>query len=310
MKQDLNGLIIKILFTGKDINFFSLNHVIEALSEVGYSLMRKVFCILTLAGWALAAGWTGESHAGVVIKVRALNPLAAEETAKVHYPLPAEIKETDILGQKVTFSLERPEEEEPRKTQLNFSVDEKTGGLYVDDKVVLSPKEVMTLEIDVRDVWVIAPEEIDGLRQEAIVLLEEWERREEAALAEEAEEPEEKMEQSGEEAQQAQTEDEKARLSDEQAVALALKEEILNQLDEIVRRQEDCVIIKAGVERHISGYKENIAALRQVRQDIEMLANLLQLGGQEGQKDPSSEEGEGAPESSNAEEGQSAPMME
>jgi hypothetical protein len=254
--------------------------------------MRKIFSVLILTGWFLAAGPVHDSGAGIVIKVRALNPLETEETAKIRYPLPVEIKEADILGQKVTFSLEHAEEEKPRKTQLKFSADEKTGGVYVDDEVLLSAKEVMTLEVDVRDVWVVAPEEIDGLRQEATALLEKWGRRETVldGDGQPAGDPGEAREGAGE-----------PEAEDEKAVALELKDEIFSQLDAVVERQERCAVIKAGVERHISGYKENIEALRQVRQDMEMLARLLGLDGED-KADQPVEAGEDAPEAPDVQE--------
>ena len=63
--------------------------------------------------------------------------------------------------------------------------------------------------------------------------------------------------------------------------ALMMKEEILGGLDKIIERQDANEIIDVGVERHITAFKDSIDELRQVEQDIVLLANLIQFEGQE-----------------------------
>lgn len=246
--------------------------------------MRKIIGVLILAGLA-AAGWpAGAARAEVVIKVRALNPLDTEQTAVIHYPLPVEISPDDILRQKAAYSMERGEGEEPRKTDFRVSLDEETGGYFIDDEVVLLPKEVVTLEVHVRDIWVIDTARIDGLRREAAGLFEEWEART-AALPE--------TEPAGGGTGEEGGAPEESRAQETKEIVLTLRDEILDGLDQIEKRQDANRIVKVGVERHMSAHAENQEALRQVQQDILMLRSLIEVSGEEGDEGES-EESEGA----------------
>jgi len=254
--------------------------------------MRRKIAQLLFIGIVIACWQVGTVCADVVIKVRALNPLDTKETAVINYPLPKEISQENILKKKITYSLDHSEDEEPPKTSFNISFSESEGGYYIDDEVFLLPKEVVTLEVHVEDVWAIEKSQIEELRNEVDGLLEDWEEERQGSEA-------------GEEGKDVETKE----------FALMMKEEILDGLDQIIERQDKNKIINAGVERHIMAYEDNMDELRQVQQDIVLLSNLIQFEIQEdegeGLKDDESlglemEELEGLniPEDSNVVEGE------
>ena len=126
--------------------------------------MRKTIVPLLFAGIIMACWQVSMVSADVVIKVRALNPLDTKETAVINYPLPKEISKENILKQKITYSLDHSQDEEPPKASFKISFDEIEGGYYIDDEVFLLPKEVVTLEVHVEDVWAIEKSQIAELR--------------------------------------------------------------------------------------------------------------------------------------------------
>jgi len=126
-----------------------------------------------------------------------------------------------------------------------------------------TPKEVVTLEVHVEDVWAIENSQIEELRNEVDGLLQAWE---EELLEDEAGEDKDEKEETKE-------------------FALMMKKEILRGLDQIIERQNKNRIIDVGVERHIAAYEDNMDELRQVQQDIVLLANLIQFEIQEGDED-------------------------
>jgi len=229
------------------------------------SLVRKILFVLVVAGLTVCAGFSHDAFAGVTIKVRALNPLETRETAVINYPLPREIKQEHILDQKVTYSMEFiPEEgESPRKKRLYMNFDEDTGVFYIDDEVLLMPKEVVTIQVDVKDVWVIDSDQIDQLRREVKSLADEWQDQNEESPFED-EDPGEGGSGEGD-----------LFIEETRAIVDELKMEILTQLDQILEWQASHTIYKVGVEKHIKTYNENIQVLRQVKQDLSMLANLI-----------------------------------
>ncbi len=219
--------------------------------------MFKNFWVLIAAAAFVFFRPPGAS-ADVVIKVRALNPLDTQEIAVVQYPLPKEISQEHILRQKITYSLDHSEDKEPPKSNFQISFDEESGGHYIDDEIPIAPKEVITLEVHVKDVWMIERTRIEGLKDDVDGLLAAWE---------------EQMEDLSEsvEGQDVETKE----------FALTMKDEILNKLDTIVQRQEKSSIIKAGVERHIEAFENSMEDLRQVQQDMVLLANLIQFNAEE-----------------------------
>jgi hypothetical protein len=249
-------------------------------------------------GLAVALGQVRPAEAGVVIKVRALNPLDTQESVTIHYPLPQELTQEDILQRKITYSLDHSEDEEPPKSEFNVSYSEDEGAYFIDDEVTLLPREVVTLEVHVNDVWVIPVGRVQSLRDEVEKLFVGWAPEAEVLegelvnAAEGAEAPEESGEvpqekggeqpqgEDGEEAEGGDDGDiEETGDNDEtQETALMMKGEILSALDKIVARQEANSILKVGVEQHMTAYNDNIKDMLQVRQDIALLTELMQYG--------------------------------
>jgi len=238
--------------------------------------MQKTVLVVILVGIFGIAWPISKTEADVVIKVRALNPLDTTETAIIHYPLPKEISQEDILKQKITYSLDHSQEEEQPKSQFQVSFDKEEGWYFIDDEVVLLPKEVVTLEVHVKDVWVIEKSQIEALYREVDGLLEEWEKQMENSAGSESEEEGEREEETKE-------------------FALMMKGEILEGLDQIIQQQDQSKIVNVGVERHIAVFEDNMEELRQIQQDVVLLANLMQFDAQEeeGQEPQESELSEG-----------------
>jgi len=136
--------------------------------------MKKYVWILILIGLFITGWLVGNTDANVIIKVRALNPLDSQESAVINYPLPKEITETDILSQKITYSMDHSEDEVPPSASFKISFDETKGEYYIDETVVLRAKEVVTLEVHVKDVWIIKTSHIEQLKQNVIELFKDW----------------------------------------------------------------------------------------------------------------------------------------
>ena len=115
--------------------------------------------------------------------------------------------------------------------------DKKNGYYYVDHEVLLGPRQIVTLEVEVKDVWNIPPEQIETLRTEVDALL--------------------------------------AQGGEMNETAAALKEEIGKALDQIVKSQEQTTVAKVGVEQHINSYGKNREMLQQAQMDKKMIQNLL-----------------------------------
>jgi hypothetical protein len=241
-------------------------------------MLKKIVCATVIYLW-MSAGAHAEpvkkplsNRAGVLIRIRVVNPLNKETSAPIKYPLPKEIKPEDIIGKRIVYSfgreLGKPGSEEAKvepkveeteteskaheteaqkaKTgeldqDFKISFDKKKRYYYVDHELVLGPKEFVLLELRVRDVWVIGEESIESLRQDLNNLL------------------------MGSSADLGET-------------AKALKEEIFNELGEVMRKQAQNTVYLAGVEEHIEVYRKNMDTLRQAELDIEMLKNLIVEG--------------------------------
>lgn len=90
------------------------------------------------------------AHADLTINLIAVNGTEEEKEIDVHYPIPKELEPDDILD----------------TGPLKLEYDVQKGYYYVYGKVNFQPKESKTLKIRVRDVWIIAPEEIDMLKKQ------------------------------------------------------------------------------------------------------------------------------------------------
>lgn len=193
--------------------------------------VRKISCAVLFFFISIHA------YADVVIKVRAINPLDTETTAPIKYPLPKAVKPEDIISKSHDFKIR---------------YDKKNGCYYIDHEIVLAPKEIVTLSVNVKDVWFIPEERIEALRGKVEEIV-----RPHTATAG--------------------MDDTDTRLpaGRQASVWWQLKEEILKQLDQVAASQKNNTVTKIGVEKHIKAYEENMKILSQVEQDIAMLKGLL-----------------------------------
>lgn len=220
--------------------------IIQNMTRIG----RDFFLTLLVYGLWFMVYDPIQAEAQVVIKIRAINPLAEEAVAPIHYPLPAQVKPSDIIAKRMKFNsphlpqdaLKEGEEApvvSPRVEEADFAVkyDKNTKQYYVDHEIKLAPREIVTLEVEVKDVWVIPSEYVEELRAQVEAM---------AAVHEPLDE-----------------------------TAGALKAGIFDALNQIVRSQEDDTVRRVGVETHIKAYEKNQEMLRQVEMDKKMLGNLL-----------------------------------
>jgi hypothetical protein len=186
------------------------------------------------------------ANAEVVLKIRAVNPLDTEAVTPVRAYLPKPAGPEDILsscvvrpasGEKTQYDI--------RNTQYEF--DEEKEQYYVEQELVLAPKEVVVLEVEVKDVWVIEEERIERIADSVERIVESEKRKVKS----------EKL------------------FTERYPLVAELKEEILKNLDRIIRRQAENTVALVGVERHIKTYEENMAALEQVEMDLQMLQGLI-----------------------------------
>ena len=211
----------------------------------------KAIYMCLFVGFALLMSAPRKALANIIIKVRALNPLESEETASIRYPLPPGITPDHILKKNIIYSLPKEEEEEASKTTFNIELSESEGRYYIVDEITMGPREVITLEAHVQDIWSIAQERFSGIKQTVETLIAQY-------LPTPADEEEQ---------------DEQQSLMRE--TAAALQEEIFTQIDEIAARQAKSTVLLAGVERHMEAYYENMEALARVENDVMILENLL-----------------------------------
>ena len=204
-------------------------------------------------------------QAGVVLKVRAVNPLDEVATEVIRYPLPVGVKADDIIDFKIEgyYQAQVKAEEDVKKDMLEkegnqevetettiekdvvldekkdvspaYEVifDEEQKKYFLEVKVTFPPKGVIKIEIDIKDVWVIEQFKISQLRLSVPEVINENETQQ------------------------------------------SLKDMILKQLDEIEERQKEFTIAQVGIEDYIKAYEKNVEILEQVEFDVEMLKSLI-----------------------------------
>lgn len=196
--------------------------------------------VIILFFLALFLGFSAaEAESAVVIKVRAINPLDEEAPVVIHYPLPAGISPADVIGKRLARGRGPAA---PADFQINFDDGEKI--YFLDHQITLAPKEIVVLEVEANDVWVIPQETLDGFKRQVEELLQS---RPPAPEGEPGPDP----------------------------VVLKLKEEIFKQLEQVLKTQKESGITQAGVQGHIDAYQKNRETLQQVGMDITMLRNML-----------------------------------
>jgi len=107
-----------------------------------FCLLFSVFCLLF---------FSFPAHAGITLRLVAVNPADNDQIVPVKVYLPMEIKPEDILY----------------KEDLEVGYDTQQGSYYVHGEYTLKPKEVLEKEIELKDIWVIDETQISLLRQEA-----------------------------------------------------------------------------------------------------------------------------------------------
>ena len=238
--------------------------------------MKQKTIFLMGVGCLLFGLLVPDSYANIIVKVRALNPLESEEVAAIFYPLPSEVSPSDIIEKKITFSLSE-DEEKPRKTTFNVEYVEEKGRYFIIDEVALGPREVVTLEVHVRDIWTSPAERLDSIKQTVEGIIVQYQPAEDPS----GEDPESVEE------------------YDEETIRI-LQDAIFEEIDAIAKRQPKSSVLKVGVEKHMEAYYEDMEALAQVEVDVLTLRSLLEPDEEEG------EEGEGEGGSPEIEEGEAA----
>lgn len=96
--------------------------------------------------------FTGTSWATVILKVLAINPSKEkEQEVPLKTYLPAEAKPENVMN----------------RDELEIGFDTGKSLYYVEKKVVLKPGETFTLEVQIEDIWMIKPEELETMQQRA-----------------------------------------------------------------------------------------------------------------------------------------------
>ena len=244
--------------------------------------MRKTICSILF--FILLLIVAGPVSAGVIIKVRALNPLQTEEFVTINYALPPELTEEDIIKKKINYSMDHSKDEEPPKLEFSVSQNEQDGTLFIDDEIRMLPREVITLEVHVKDVWVIADAQINTLKNEVNKFLK--------LIDEKPVNDDGNDGMSGEDAGDGGDQG----VDEDREIAMLMKEEILDRLDKIAQRQADNSILKVGVEAHITAYNKNLEDLVQVQQDIAILTELVVMDAPQDGDQPPDDGGEGQDE--------------
>jgi len=98
------------------------------------------------------------AQAGMTMRLMAVNPADSDQTVSIKVYLPLEVKPEDVIY----------------KGDLEVVYDTQQGSYYVYGEYPLKPKEVLEKEIELKDVWVIDPNQIALIRQDAKTILEEF----------------------------------------------------------------------------------------------------------------------------------------
>lgn len=167
----------------------------------------------------------------VVLRIQAGNPVEKDQPVVIKASLPAGVRTNHILS---LGGLE-----------LGYNV--KDDVYFVHRELILGPKQIEVFDVELDDIWVIAPEELATLRAHAMGMVE--------------------------------------LLKDNEAhdTALLMQQQIDRQLAEIDTQQEAAAIGRPGVtpQEHITVYERNRDILSKARLDIGRLENLVLGTGQD-----------------------------
>ncbi len=113
-------------------------------------IFYSVFCFLLAVGCLLSS----VAEANIVVRAVLVNPSTQKRVIPFKSILPKEIKPENVVD----------------AGELEVAYDPSAGAYYVFHDYALGPKESMTVEIELEDVWKIPQDELNGLREEAVRL--------------------------------------------------------------------------------------------------------------------------------------------
>lgn len=186
------------------------------------SLLRaSVLVSVWLAAWS-PAGSRAQS-AGVALRVRAINPSEVErQKVTVRATLPAPARPEDVLD----------------AGGLDIAYDVTAQAYYAHKEVELEPKQSVTFDVVLRDIWVVPESEAQELEAHAATLADALRRTEQADTAR------------------------------------ALQDAIAGGLRDVRDRQKAFDVTVAKPVDHIRAYEVNRQVLERVRRDVGLLENL------------------------------------
>lgn len=182
--------------------------------------LRKSICVFALLVF-LSSILPVAAEANIILKVIAANP-SKENVQKVNVKayLPKEVKPEDIVD----------------KGDLEIAFDNQQGSYYVYGEYELKPGEQIERDIELRDIWIIPPAEIETLRAETAKLSDMLKNTE---------------------------------FSDR---VTFLKNSIDSKFNQIIENQKN---VPPNPERHISDYRDNLKVLESAKADLALARNLL-----------------------------------
>jgi len=173
-----------------------------------------IFCL-----WSLV--YCSYARAGIVLRIVGVNPNEElTQTVELKSYLPEEVEPGDII----------------EKDDLEVIYDTQKGAYYVYGEYSLKPKQSISREIEIRDIWVIPDADIEGMRQDTLktaTFLENTQFNERSNF---------------------------------------LKKGIEEKLDGIVERQK---LVTVDPQKHISNYRRNVEILESAKTDLILLKSLF-----------------------------------
>ncbi|MFH1245736.1 MAG: hypothetical protein V1662_04550 [Candidatus Omnitrophota bacterium] len=188
---------------------------------ISFCFLTSVFCLL----------FSDFCYASVKIKMLVANPSDTEaRTIPVKSYLPKGVQPEDIID----------------KGNFQVNYDFELSLYYAYQEVLLAPKESITLELVVKDIWIVADEEISAVKDQARKIMNIL----------------------------------KPTSYYEQAKPLA--DNIIERLDKITAAQETTGI---STEARLSQYETNVTLLKEAKKDLSVLEDLaIETGGLPGEK--------------------------
>lgn len=178
-----------------------------------------ILSLLVFGFWSLAC--CSVAHASIILRIMGVNPNEKiSQTVELKAYLPEEVEPGDII----------------EKDDLEVIYDTQKGAYYVYGEYLLKPEQSILREIEIKDIWVIPTDELEGMRLDAVGT---------ADLMENTQFSER---------------------------ANFLEEGISRKLDDITRRQE---VVAVDPQKHISVYRRNMDMMESVKTDLILLKSLF-----------------------------------